>query len=92
MSDDNHFVLLFPATLSIDASHWFFGLRMALAISWADLKIKFIQQYMGEQHLLKNVAVLNDLRQGKIDPFESYYSRFNKNLVDIGKIVHKERL
>lgn len=60
-NDDNHFVFLFPTTLTSNTSYWFFGLPNASFSSWLNLKDKFIQYYMGERLLLKNVGSLDDI-------------------------------
>lgn len=56
-NDDNHFTLLFPDTLAGNASYKCFGLPRETVTSFLDLKADFIQHYMGECQLLKNVTL-----------------------------------
>lgn len=53
--------------LSGNVSYWFFDLPKSLVSCSTDLKIKFIKKYMDERQLRKDVAFLDDVRQGKIE-------------------------
>lgn len=63
-SDDNHFTIMFPVLLMVNSYYWFFGSSMAPISLLTDLKMKFIQPYMGKRHLLRNVRSIDDVRQG----------------------------
>lgn len=80
--DDNHLAILFLSTLSGSASTWFFGLLAKLIGSWSELKSKFLECYMGECQLLKNVIALAQSNNNHGETPADFYGCFHNNITD----------
>lgn len=54
-----------------------------------NLKMEFIQCYMGECHLFINIGSIDDVRQGSEDSLVSYYNHFTNidQVILEGKVI-----
>lgn len=50
--------------------------------------MKFIQHYMGERQLLKNVSSMSNVQHGNEESWQSYYKHFNKSLAVLNLHLH----
>lgn len=54
--------------------------------------MKFIQHYMGERQLLKNVSSMSNVQHGNEESWQRYYKHFNKILADNDQVISEEEV
>lgn len=60
--------------------------------SWTGFQRKFLERFIRERQLLKNVTTLDDVKQGPSETLDNFYNGFYKNINEINQQIIDEEI
>lgn len=82
IDNDKNLTLVFPLTLEGTTSAWFLGLPALAIDSWKDVRICFMEHFMGEDQRFKSVMAMDEVKKQHEKSLANIYERFHKYVSD----------